>query len=280
MCIKSTILNNKNMKIQISSFLYLLCLLLSINSNKFLKSNIQKTERTCNYSYLNNRDQTTPTQQNKKILGNAAIYAVLAGSSTDNSGSTTIVGSLGVSPSTAIDGTAVTLIGGTLHAGDPHALEAKNSLKNAYNHLKGLPPGKDLTGTDLVGLTLRPGQYGFTSSAFLSAGILTLDANGDKDAEWVFQITSTLITSVGAEVKVIGGGSPFNVYWQVGSSATIEDHTKMVGNIVAYSHISLGVNATLIGRALARVGFVRMDSNFIASVPCKRKHPFFSVKIN
>jgi len=161
------------------------------------------------------------------------------------------------------------LKGGSFHAGDAQALIAQDSLTYAYNLLAGLAKGTDLTGTDLVGLVLPPGNYGFTSSAFLSAGILTLDAGGNPDAMWVFQITSTLITSVGARVIVINGGSPFNVYWQVGSSASIFGYTQMVGNIIALIDISLGVSATLTGRALARVGSVNMLSNVITSATCK-----------
>ena len=253
------------MKTYISSLL----ILLVITTATAIKSNMKKLRQTCSYSYLAQKNQTTPTQKNIDILGNAAVYAVLAGSTTTNSGQTTIIGTLGVSPSTGIAGTAVTLIGGSFHAGDPHSLNAQDSLTYAYNFLAGLAKGTDLTGTDLVGLTLRPGNYGFTSSAFLSAGILTLDANGNADAEWVFQIGSTLITSTGAEVRVIGGGSPFNVYWQVGSSATISQNTKMVGNIVALASISFGVDAILQGRALARNSAVNMISNYIASAPCK-----------
>lgn len=252
------------MKNQIISILFFL----TINLYKASQNHL-RVKTTCDYLYLNNINITTSSQQNLNILGSAAVYAVLAGSTTTNAGQTTIVGSLGVSPSTAIAGTAVLLIGGSFHAGDPHALLAQGNLTYAYNLLAGLAKGTDLTGTDLVGLVLYPGHYGYTSSAFLSAGILTLNANGNATAEWVFQIGSTLITSVGAQVIVIGGGSPLNVYWQVGSSATISQNTKMVGNIIAFTSISFGMNATLNGRALARNGAVTMLSNVIASVPCK-----------
>ena len=253
------------MKYQIFSILFLI----TINLYKASKFNLRLI--TCDYSYLNILNflnLPTSSQQNIDILGSAAVYAVLAGSTTTNANQTTIVGSLGVSPLTSIAGTAVTLIGGSFHAGDPHALLAQGSLTYAYNLLAGLAKGTDLSGIDLMGLVLLPGHYGFTSCAFLSAGILTLNANGNANAEWVFQIGSTLITRAGAQVQVIGGGSPFNVYWQVGSSATISENTKMVGNIIALASISFEINATLKGRALARNGAVTMDSNFIASVPC------------
>ena len=208
------------------------------------------------------------SQQNVDILGSAAEYTVLAGSQTTNAGVTTIIGSLGVSPKTDISGTAVILIGGSFHAADANSLNAQNSLTNGYNLLAGRLNALDMTGTDLVGLTLYPGVYSYTSSAFLTAGILTLNADGNANAEWVFQIKTTLITSVGAEIRIIGGGSPLNVYWQVGSSATISGSTKMIGNIVAYVDVIFGVSATLTGRALARSGQVTMLSNVLSRVTC------------
>ena len=98
---------------------------------------------------------------------------------------------------------------------------------------------------------------------------LILDANGIPNAEWVFKIGSTLITSVGSRAEVIGGGSPLNVYWKVGSSASIKGNTTMVGNIVALTSISFGTIATLKGRALALNGAITMLANYIASENCR-----------
>ena len=205
----------------------------------------------------------TPSQDNIAVLGKAAKFAVLAGSTTTNAGVTSIEGSVGVSPGTAIAGTAVKISNGEFHSGDPVSLEAQKDLTTTYNNLANAKGGADMTGKGLGGLTLFPGIYHFSSSCFLSSGILTLDAKGDSNAKWVFQIGSTLITGVNTQIKMLNNGSALNVYWTVGSSATIADKTKMVGNIIAYASISFGNFATLEGRALARVGAVTMLSNTI-----------------
>lgn len=252
-----------------SQIILTLIILLSLNL-AYSKSNIRNTAVTCNYSYLNNKNTTTPSPQNLLVLGKAAVYAVLAYATTTNSGPTTIVGNIGVSPGSAIAGLPVTLIGGTQHSADQNALDAQNAATNAYNKILILTNAKDLTGIDLVNLVLLPGRYKFSSSAFLSAsGFLTLDAKGNAKAEWYFQIGSTLISSVGAEVRVINGGSALNVYWQVGSSATIKGSTNMVGNIIALASITFGTSANLIGRAYALNGAITMLSNTIASALCK-----------
>ena len=247
------------MKSQILSILFVI----SINLHK---ASIIIELPICDYSYINGT-AIASSQQNINILGNASNYAVLAGSATTNAGATTVVGDMGVSPSTSIYGTAVTLIMGSFHVGDTNSLDAQGSLLKAYNYLAAIPNERDMTGTDLVGLTLSPGTYAFTSSAFLSAGILTL--NGKANDLWVFQIATTLITSVNAKVLVTGGGSPFNVYWKVGSSATIAGGTTMIGNIVAYADITFGYNANLDGRALALNGQISLNTNIISRVPCK-----------
>ena len=242
-------------------------ILLSINL-AVSKSNMENYVPTCNYSYLN-KCNITPTPQNVNILGGAAAYAVLAYATTTNSGPTTIVGSVGVCPGTAIAGFPLTIISGTIHSADQNALDGQNSVTRAYVFVAAMAYDSDITGTELAGLTLKPGCYKFSSSAFLSAGVLTLDANGNADAEWFFQIGSTLITSsAGSEVKVINGGSPLNVYWQVGSSATLKTSTKMVGNIMAKASITFGTNASLIGRAFACNGAITMLSNNISCALC------------
>ena len=161
------------MRIEILSSLFLLTILHSLLA---LKIKVKQVVSTCNYSYLDNQIKTDPTQDNIRFLGNAAPFGVLAGSGTTNSGKTTVVRSLGVYPSASITGDTITLIGGTFHAADSPALIAENDLTIAYNYLSLLPTNTDLTGNDLTGLTLLPGVYRFSSSAFLSGGILTLDA--------------------------------------------------------------------------------------------------------
>ena len=194
-------------------------------------------------------------------LGSAATFAVLAGSTVTDTGSSTIVGNVGVSPGTAITGLLPGQpIGGTLHPGDGVAAQAQSDLTIAYNSLAGMACGTNLTGQDLGGMTLAPGVYCFDTSAQLT-GTLTLDGQGDVNAVFVIKIGSTLTTGTTAAVDLIGGAIPQNVYWQVGSSATLGTDTVFAGNIVALESISLTSGSILIGRALARTGAVTMDRN-------------------
>ena len=201
--------------------------------------------------------QTAPT------LGNAKPYAVLAGSAVTNTGTTVVTGDLGVSPGSSVTGAPV--VTGTIHAADANALAAQNDVTIAYNALAGQPTTSDLTGQDLGGMSLVPGVYNFDTSAQLT-GTLTL--NGNASAVWIFKIGSTLTTASGARVVIIGGGSACNVFWQVGSSATLGTSTQMAGNIVALTSITMNTSASLIGRALARNGAVTLDTNTVNASGC------------
>lgn len=206
-----------------------------------------------------------PAPVTPHVLGAAAGYAVLGASTVTNDGKTTITGFLGVSPGTAITGMGPpTKVNGETHAGDSHAAAAQKDVTKAMTYLKGLTGAKDMTGKNLNGLTLKAGVYKYSSSADLSVrGVLTLDGENKVDAKWVFQIGSTLVSNVGTKVKMINGGDPMNVYWNVGSSATLGTSCVMVGNIVAYASITLGTGASLRGRALARVAAVTMLGNAV-----------------
>jgi len=193
-------------------------------------------------------------------LGSASQFAVLAGSTVTSTGATNVSGSVGVAPGTAITGT---INGGSVHAGDSVAQNAQNDLTNGYNSLKNRSGAVNLTGKDLGGMTLAPGVYKFNASCALSSGTLTLQ--GDASSEWIFQIGSTLLTSANTSVQMSGGASASNVYWQVGSSATIATQTNMCGNIIAYASITMNTSARLNGRALARVGAVTLMSNNITN---------------
>ena len=201
-------------------------------------------------------------------LGTAQSFAVLGGSTVTNTGPSVITGDLGVSPGTAVTGFPPGLvIGGTIHAADAVALGAQGANTAAYLNLAGQTCTQDLTGVDLGGLTLVSGVYCFSSSAQLT-GALTLNAQGDPNAVWVFQIGSTLTTASNASVVIINGGQQCNVFWQVGSSATLGTTTSFVGNIFALTSITLTTNANVSGRALAQNGAVTMDSNTIAISAC------------
>lgn len=200
------------------------------------------------------------------LLGSAQAFAVLGGSTVTNTGPTVVTGSLGVWAGSAVTGFGPgVVVGGVIHAGDAVAQLAQTDVTTAYNTLAGMALTQDLTGQDLGGLTLTPGVYFFSSSAFLT-GTLTLDAMGDPDALFVFQIGSTLITASNASVQTINGADGCDAYWQVGSSATLGTDTAFQGNILALASITLNTRATIMdGRALARTGAVTMDSNQITA---------------
>jgi type VI secretion system secreted protein VgrG len=203
-------------------------------------------------------------------LGTVGSFAVLGGSTVTNTGATTIEGSLGVSPGLAITGFPPGLVsGGTTHAGDAVALQAQTDTATAYDALAAQACTVDLTGKDLGGLTLVPGVYCFSSSAQLT-GALVLDAGGKSDAVFVFKTASTLTTASNASVRVINGGSDCNVFWKIGSSATIGTGTAFAGSILALASITLTTGATVSGRALARTGAVTMDDNAIALPICAK----------
>ena len=198
----------------------------------------------------------------------AASFAVLGGSTVTNTGATTVNGDLGVSPGSAVTGFPPgTVTGGTIHAADAVAAQAQSDVTTAYNSLAGQACTADLTGQDLGGKTLTPGVYCFSSSAQLT-GALTLDAQGNAGAVFVFKIGSTLTTASGSSVLMINGGSPCNVFWQVGSSATLGTTTSFLGNILALTSITLNTGASVSGRALARNGAVTMDTNTVSQAAC------------
>ena len=201
-------------------------------------------------------------------LGTEQNFAVLGGQTVTNTGPSVITGDLGVSPGSAITGFPPGLVtGGATHAADAVALQAQNDTITAYNNLAGQQCTSDLTDQDLGGKTLVPGVYCFSSSAQLT-GTLTLDAGGDSNAVWVFKTVSTLTTASSSSVQLTNGGQACNVFWQIGSSATLGTNTSFIGNILALTSIALQTGAKVSGRALARNGAVTLDSNTVAVAVC------------
>lgn len=190
-------------------------------------------------------------------------FGVLAGSTVTNTGPTAVTGNVGVSPGLAITGFPPGTATGTIQSGGPTALQAQNELTTAYNSAAGTVCTTDLTGQDLGGLTLTPGVYCFATSAQLT-GNLTLNFLGNPNANFLFQVGSTLTTASNSSVLAIntgGNGCLQNINFQVGSSATLGSTTNFAGNILALTSITLVSGANLRGRALARNGAVTLDSN-------------------
>lgn len=192
-------------------------------------------------------------------LGAAQDFAVLGASTVTSAGASVITGDLGVSPGTAITGFPPATVTGTIHAGDAVALQAQSDLTLAYDALAGAAVTVVMTGQDLGGLTLTPGVYKFAGSAPLN-GMLTLDALGDTNAAFVFQIGSTLLAAIDSSVLLINSAHPERVFWQVGSSATLAAGASFTGNVIALASITMSVGSDLSGRALARTGAVTMDT--------------------
>ncbi len=151
-----------------------------------------------------------------------------------------------------------------MHITDPAAAQAELDLTTAYLYTAGLPGGAVLAG-DLSGLTFTPGLYKNSSTVQLSAGNVTLDALGDPNAVFIFQIASTLTTIGSTQVILAGGAQAKNVFWQVGSSATLGTNSIFEGTIMSLQSITLDTGATLTGRALARNGAVTLDSNTVTA---------------
>lgn len=207
----------------------------------------------------------TALAQTAPGLGQANSFAVVSGSTITNTGPTLLFGDLGISPGTAVSGFPPGIVNGVLHNANAVALQAQADVVTAYNTLANQPFNTDLSGQDLGGLSLTAGVYRYSTSAQLT-GTLTLDAQGNPNAVFVIQIGSTLTTASNAAVQVINGGSGCNVFWQVGSSATLGTGTAFVGNILALSSITMNTAANTAGRLLARNGAVTLDSNVVA--PC------------
>ena len=194
-------------------------------------------------------------------LGTAANFGVLGASAVTNTGPTVITGDLGIYPG---DGTSVTgyppgTVTGSVHAGDSTAQTAQTDAFTAYNDAAGRLPNANLSGQDLGGLTLSPGVYKYNTSAQLT-GTLTLDGKGDPNAVFIFQIGSTLTTAPSSNVVLTNGASACGIFWQIGSSATLDTNTSFAGTLLALTSITANAGAAVNGRLLALDGAVTTDT--------------------
>ncbi len=199
-------------------------------------------------------------------LGTAASYAVLAGTTVTNTGPSTVQGDLGVSPGSAVTGFPPGVVsGGVIHAADVVAASAQLDVVSAYNAAAAQPSSGNIS-ADLAGTTLSPGVY--TGGALALSGTVTLDAQGDPNAVFVFQAASTLVIAGSSQVSLVNGASACNVFWQVGSSATIGTNATFVGTVLALTSITATTGASIAGRLLARNGAVTLDSNTFTGAAC------------
>ena len=199
-------------------------------------------------------------------LGTADSFAVLAGTTVTNTNASVISGDLGVSPGSAVVGFPPgTVTNGTIHAADAVAAQAQADTTTAYNDAAGRATTAAAP-ADLAGLTLVGGVY--TGPTLGLTGTVTLDAQGDPNTVWIFQSASTLITSSSSVVSLINGANPCNVYWQVGSSATLGSNSTFVGTILALTSITANSGANIQGRLLARNGAVTLDNNTVTRPTC------------
>lgn len=245
---------------------------------KSIKNGVQIREGlvlavTVIFSYQNATAVTTVN------LGTAGNFAILAGSAiTDVPLSSTIVsGDVGVYPGTANGLLPSQVVGGSIYSrpiDDGLLLQAKNDLTTAYVDAGNRPvPGANNFGVvdnQLGGKTLLPGVYSFGHAATANLiGTLTLDPGGDLNPVWIFLASSDLIVQSGSNVALINGATSCDVFWWVGSSATIGTYSNFVGNIMADQSIALQAYATLDGSALAREAAVTLDHNTITLSPCR-----------
>jgi uncharacterized repeat protein (TIGR02543 family) len=202
-------------------------------------------------------------------LGSAGDFAVLGGSGVSNTGVTTrIIGDVGSFPTATIDGLLAGNVNGILYmTADPIVGQAKIDLTTAYNDGQARSLNAISLPGQLGGLTLAPGLYVNSSTSGISGtgsnAILTLDAQGDANAVWIFKMGSTFVTDAGTSIVLAGGAQAKNIYWSVGTSATLGTNSIFYGNILADQAITLTTGATLYGRALTRVAAVTIDSSII-----------------
>ncbi len=204
-------------------------------------------------------------------LGSTSSYAVLAGSTITNTGSTTISGDaggdVGLSPGTSFTGQSTATISGSIHLADAAAVLAKADLVAAYNDAESRTPVTRIS-SELGGTKLVPGTYDSADGTFQITGTLTLDAQGDPDGVFVFKTASTLVTASNSNVNLINSARYCRIFWKVGSSATLGVNSHFVGHLFALASITANTGATLQGQLLARNGAVTLDGNTITNGNC------------
>lgn len=204
-------------------------------------------------------------------LGTVDNFAVLGGSTITNTGTSVINGDLGLSPGTSVTGFPPGVLNGTQYVANAVAVQAQTDLTAAYN-AAGQTPASTVP-TELGGTTKTAGVYDSAAGTFGITGTLTLDAQGNPNAVFIFKTASTLIAGGASDVILINGAQACNVFWQVGSSATLGTNSTIKGNIMALQSVTLTTGANVEGRVLARNGAVTLDSNIITRATCALPPP-------
>ena len=208
--------------------------------------------------------------------GTASTYGVLAATTITNTGATTLSGTagadVGLSPGTSYTGSASVTRSGVDHIADGAAAIAQADLVNAYDDLLA-PTPTTLVNQDLATQTIKQGVYSTAAGTFSNSGTLTLDAEGDETAVFIFQAASTVITSDLSTMVLANGAQACNVFWQVGSSATLGVSSTFIGHVYALTSITANTGATVYGQLLARNGAVTLDNNTIVNNSCVTTTP-------
>ena len=201
-----------------------------------------------------------PTENFESRFGNLAI---LGAETVTSTGNTVVIGDLDLSPGSSVTGFPPGTVSGTQHITDTAAANAQLALTTAYLAAQGLSANRITVAGNIGGQTLTPGLYASTSSLAVTSGVLTLDAQGNPNATWVFQIASTL--TVSTAIVLTGGAQAKNIVWQVGSSATLGVSSVFSGTILAQISITVGTGASVQGRLLARTGAVTLAANTVVA---------------
>jgi len=211
-------------------------------------------------------------------LGTATNFAVLGGSTVTNTGLTTINGDLGVSPGTSVTGFPPGQVNGAIHANDGPAVQAESDLAVAYNDAAGRTSTATV-GTELGGTTEPPGVYNSASGTFGITGTVTLDAQGDPNAVFIFKAVTTLTTAAASVVNLVNGAQSCNVFWQIGSSATLGASSILRGDLLAFTSITVGAGLTVDGRTLAVNGAVTLDTDTVTRATCSQPPGALSISV-
>jgi uncharacterized protein (TIGR03437 family) len=197
--------------------------------------------------------------QTPVALGSNSTFVILAGTTVTVTGGGTITGDIGINSTANVSGVSANNVNGSVYQGGSVAAQAQADLAAAFNDAAGRQNPVIVSG-EIGALTLTPGLYRSLSSLAISAGDLTLDAQGNSSAVFIFQVASTLTVTAGRHVILAGGANAANIFWQVGSSATLGAKSVLHGSILAAASISAQAGAVLDGRALAGSGAVTVDT--------------------